>query len=199
MIDGDTIRRVACTPGRRVALGVLVALVVGVHQPGHGALIPLSFEALTQKSKHVVTGKVVRMRCYREAVENLGVVLFTDVTLQVKGQYKGSFREKELTIKVPGGTVGNTRQLWPEAARFAVGELVLVFVCEVKGKLMMTGWKQGKYRLSANGATVLGKGDLPIGRSIPLSTAGSQVRLFSVSAPASSREKKGRTRSGGDR
>ena len=163
-------------------VSLLVAVILGASgQLCHGTLIPLSFEGLTQKSKHVVTGKVIRLRSYRERLENVGELIVTDVTIAVKSQLKGSFTQKELTLQVPGGTVGKTREIWPEAAQFSPGEQVLVFVRQVKGKLMITGWQQGKYRLSTDGATVLGKSALPIGRRIPLFTVASQVRLYSAS------------------
>lgn len=171
------------TFGRQVFAFALLAGMVGAGAPAPGALLPLSFEELTHKSKHVITGKVVRMRSYHETVEPLGDMIFTDVTIEVRSQILGTFEKKEITLKVPGGVVGALRQLWPEAARFREGELVLVFVCEVKNRLMITGWKQGKYRLSSDGGSVLGGGGLPIGRRTPLSTVRSQVQLFAATRP----------------
>jgi len=166
-----------------VLLATLLTALLGMSAPARGALIPLSVEEMTHKSKHVVTGKVVRTRSYYEVVENLGTVIYTDVTIRLTGRIMGAFEKKEMTLKVPGGVVGKVRQVWAEAAEFAEGELVLVFVREFKNHLLITGWKQGKYRLTPDAGTVLGKGNLPIGRRTPLSTVRIQVRLFNATRP----------------
>lgn len=171
-------------PARRVLALAMLAATFGVGAPASGALVPLSFEQLTHKSKYVLTGEVVRARSYRETIENVGSVIFTDVTIRVRKRIAGTFRHKEITLKVPGGTVGTIRQVWAEASRFVEGELVLVFVSQFKDELRVTGWKQGKYRLSPDGETVLGRGDLPIGRPMPLSTVSAQVTLFAATKPS---------------
>ncbi len=164
----------------------LLAALLGTSATARAALIPLSFEELTHRSKHVITGKVVRLRPYYEEMENLGNVIFTDVTIEVTSRIMGTFSNREMTLKVPGGVVGRVRQVWAEAAEFTEGELVLVFVSEIRGELMVTGWRQGKYRLSPDGATVLGRGDLPIGRSTPISSVRGQVELFDATRPPAS-------------
>ena len=126
---------------------------------------------------------MVRTRSYYEEVAKLGTIIFTDVTIRISSDILGTFARKEMTIKVPGGVVGKVGQLWAEASEFTEGELVLVFVREVRKQLRVTGWRQGKYRLSPDGGTVLGKGDLPIGRSTPLSTVRAQVELFDATRP----------------
>ena len=164
----------------------LLTALLGMSAPARGALIPLSVEEMTHQSKHVVTGKVVRTRSYYEDVENLGTIIYTDVTIRLTSRILGAFEKKEMTLKVPGGVVGKVRQVWAEAAEFAEGELVLVFVREFKNQLLITGWKQGKYRLTPDAGTVLGKGNLPIGRNTPLSTVRTQVRLFNATRPPAS-------------
>ena len=135
-------RRDAKSLGRLAAFVLLAALigtsVIATSSPARGALIPLSFEELTHKSKHVITGKVIRTRSYFEEVENLGTVIFTDVTIQVTSRIMGTFEKKEMLLEVPGGVVGKLRQVWAEAAEFTEGELVLVFVCDSKNHLMIT-------------------------------------------------------------
>ncbi len=170
----------------RLSACVLLAAILGTSSPARGALIPLSVEEMTHKSKHVVTGKVVRTRSYFEDVENIGTIIYTDVTIQLTSRIMGAFGKKEMTLKVPGGVVGKVRQVWAEAAEFTAGELVLVFVSEFKNQLLITGWRQGKYRLSPDAGTVLGKGNLPIGRRTPLSTVRNQVRLFNATRPPAS-------------
>lgn len=171
----------------RACFMLLLVGIAGASSSVRGALIPLSVEELTHLSKHVVTGKVVRTRSYYEAVEDLGNVIYTDVTIRLTTQIVGTFQDKEMTLKVHGGVVGQLRQIWCEAPVFTEGELVLVFVREFKGRFMVTGWKQGKYRLSSDSRTVLGKGSLPIGRSIPLSTVSHQVKLYDTTRPPGSK------------
>ena len=138
-----TMDRAVASPGWLAAF-VLLAAVLGANGTARGALIPLSFEELTHKSKHVVTGKVIRTHSYYEDVENLGTIIFTDVTIRISSRILGTFEKKEMTIKVPGGVVGKVGQLWAEAAEFTEGELVLVFVKRVQEAAQGHGLEAGQ-------------------------------------------------------
>ncbi len=148
-----------------------------------GALKRVSFEEIAVRSEMVATGKVVRLRSYREEVENVGLLPFTDVTIRVTGWLKrpNSTQEvEEITFRTLGGTLDGVRYVCPEAAHYEVNESVLVFLRRgADRRLCNTGWKQGKYRLSPDGTAAIGRPSLPIGRSTPLSTIRSQVALFS--------------------
>ena len=158
---------------------ILVTSQAGVS----AALVPLSFEELTRGTRYIVTGRVVKMESYVAPYHGLGDWVFTDVTVRIDRAFKGNSSEAalksgEVTFQVVGGTIGGVECICPEAASYALNERVIVFLRPVGTRLWNTGWQQGKYRLSADGASVLGGGRLPIGRRTPMRTIEDQIRRF---------------------
>jgi hypothetical protein len=161
--------------GRRLP-AVIVLLALGA--PGRSAsasVIPLTFEELTQKSKHVITGEVTGLRSYRAPFHDLGEVIFTDVTVRIDRVLKGAPAGKEITIQVLGGEIGTHFQLCLESPRYMLGEKVLIFARDYHHALWNTGWSQGKYALDPSGATVRGDAKMPIARDTALSDIESEV------------------------
>jgi len=145
-------------------------------------LIPYNFASLVEKSKYIVTGEVVNIRAYWAPFHGVGQVIHSDVTLRIARVLKGAGaevrEEKELTIQILGGQVGEARQICLESAEYELGEKVLVFVREYNGKLWNTGWLQGKFKLTFDSSTVRGGLTLPITRDLPLSTVENLVHYY---------------------
>jgi len=165
--------RRSCSPWHTLAVALAAVLAA---TSAHAALLSYTLPQLIEKSRHVVTGEVTEVRCYRAPFHDLGEVTFTDVTIRVDGVLKGS-AVKQVTVQVLGGEIGTAVERCPDSPRFTKGEKVLVFLREYHGALWTTGWLQGKYTLSDDGSTVKGVQTLPISRDTPLESLKAEVKL----------------------
>jgi hypothetical protein len=155
------------------------------------AVLRLSESALAERSKYIVTGEVLELKSYRGQFLDLGEVIFTDVKIRVNRVLKGRPEGTEITVQVPGGEIGRSFQICPDAPRYEKGEKVLLFLREYNGRLWNTGWLQGKYRLIDSATIVRGVEGLPVSADIPLSSLEAHLRgviqaSSSAESPASS-------------
>jgi hypothetical protein len=173
---------------RSFILALTALCVLGGSFRARAAVLPLSFEELTKRSKYIVTGEVVELRSYMAPFKGGGECMFTDVKIRIDSVLKGKPAGAEVTVQILGGRIGDAWQVCLEAPRYKQGEKVLAFLREENGKLSNTGWCQGKYPIVQEGQQgqpcARGKGNLPIAGDVPLTTIRDQVRLFS-SAEAS--------------
>ena len=148
-----------------------------------GAVMRLSFEELTHRSKWIVTGTVVRLESSLVSMAGVGECLVTDVTLRVESRVKGPEESgrpetSEVVLRILGGELNDTWQRCLEAPRYRLKERVLVFLREHQGKLWNTGWQQGKYTLLDDGQTVHGRPLFPIATRLALSRVRGQIELY---------------------
>ena len=89
--------------GRRMAAGLGLALLLAALGAPSFASVFLKEDvaSLAGKSRAVVHARVAEMRSYWNAERTM---IFTDVTLEVKGRLRGT-AEGQLVVRVPGGTV----------------------------------------------------------------------------------------------
>jgi hypothetical protein len=87
---------------------------------------PADVESLTAASDAVVHGKVLSASSHWGKA---GGQIFTAVTLKAIETWKGDARD-EITVVVPGGSVGDLSQTVSGAAEFSAGEEVVVFLQE---------------------------------------------------------------------
>ena len=175
--------------GRRfLALALLAGILAGP-RPAAAALVKLSLQEMTQRSKLVLSGEVLELNSYWAPFAGGGECIYTDVKIRVETTLKGKPAAAEVTVQVLGGQVGEEWQVCLEAPRYRKGEKVLVFLREENGKLRNTGWIQGKYEVLPEGAdvsTVRGKSSLPIAGDVPLAAIQDEVRRLDAAAPAPS-------------
>ena len=148
-----------------IAVSVTVALFVN---PGVASalVLELSLEELTLGADHIATGTVSELE---SRWENDGLI-YTYVTLQPEEYLKGDSAADELTVKVPGGTVGGITLRVADAPRFAAGERVLVFLEDEHSPVYRSlGGFQGKQTIS-NG--------LVVERGAPLSAIENEIRAI---------------------
>jgi len=106
----------------------------------------MSVEELTFKSSKIITGTVTDVRSQWET-ENGRNLIFTYVILQVETDIKGT-GPKIITIKVPGGQVGDIAQWVSDTPQFVSGEKVLLFL---QGEpFEVVGGYQGKFIIQDN-------------------------------------------------
>jgi hypothetical protein len=181
--------------GRRLPAALLFpALYLAAGLPAaKAALIPLDLEQLSVSSSRIVCGEVIEVRSYWGRLLDLGEVILTDVRIRVDETWKGAV-EKEITVQLLGGRIGERWQYCPESPRFQRGEKVLLFARSWNQKLWTTGWLQGKYRLleTPNGLEVEGKERHPVAAPEPLPLLRERVktilRLKASQAASASKE-----------
>jgi hypothetical protein len=121
------------------------AIAVGLSQsPAANAttLVELSPQQLTDASDYIVRGTVKAVISTIDGRDRV----WTQVQIAVGERLKGPTDLDNLTLVVPGGTVGDHTTVVHLAPRFATGEEVLVFAEIVEsGLTVVTGMLQGKF------------------------------------------------------
>ena len=136
----------ASRPTRRW-LGLLI-LFVGVFflSTGHAStVLRLDLESLVANSEQIVLGDVVD----RTSFEREGRI-FTDIEVEVVENWKGTAHEETVTIRHPGGRVGDVTTRVHGLPEFKLKERIVVFL-ETTPKLdafTVTGLRQGKFHVA---------------------------------------------------
>jgi hypothetical protein len=104
------------------AVCVLVTLLPG--DAGATVLTPIEFSELVRASQAIAYGQVLSVRA-RQSGDRLRIE--TLVTLRVDRYLKGDLGP-EVTLLVPGGTLGRYRSIVVGAPRFTEGEEVVLFL-----------------------------------------------------------------------
>ncbi|MFC2108313.1 matrixin family metalloprotease [Candidatus Bipolaricaulota bacterium] len=130
-------------PNRRLAtrwlLPIIVAAIavfVGVLQT-LGVTEEMDLEELTAASAQIINGRVTNMTSYWDVGR-----IFTDVTIDVLGYVLG-FGPSSMTVRVPGGIVGEIMESVSDVPHFELGQEVILFLRDVYFEVV--GWSQGKF------------------------------------------------------
>lgn len=143
-----------------IVLSSLLVLCLAIVVPANTTFAQveeLSLEELTHKASTILIGKVIGFSSRWNDEQTL---ILTDVTISVSEYIKGD-EGPQITIAVPGGTVGDLHLEVSDTPTFAIGQEVLLFLKE--DYFRVVGWRQGKYTLKDN--MILEKG-LPVERFI---------------------------------
>lgn len=131
---------------------VLAVLIMGFHAHNEFALVKsMNTKELTKKADSILIGKVVHMESRWNGKRTK---IFTHVTIAVEEYIKGTSDAKRITIRIPGGEVGDIAEIVSDVPRFEEGERVLLFL--PPSSFPIVGWFQGKYTIERN--RVLEKG-----------------------------------------
>jgi len=172
--------------------GILLLLtigLVGVPRPaGATVFVAMSDADLTRASNVILTGTVAGIRSVATPNDDR---IRTYITLDVNEVLKGRLRRRTVTIREPGGNVGNMGLRVYGTPEFAVGENVFVFLQRHgDGTLGTTSLGLGKYRISGGtlgiaertlDAQVVGGSERDL-RSLKAMTAA--IRRHVMTAPA---------------
>ena len=107
-----------------------------------------SVEELARASDLVVRGEVLRQRSRLGAD---GSRIYTFVEIRVAQSWRGQ-APAVVTVRVPGGVVGDRGQRVDGAAAFADGDEVVVFLAPAGRVHQVTGMAQGKFAVRAGEA-----------------------------------------------
>jgi len=101
----------------------------------------ITLEKLIKDSAVIVIGKVKKIESKIEGEKNI----WTYVTIECKQYLKGN-KKIELTVRIPGGEVGELGQYVSGTPKYKVGEEVLSFLGQdTMGTYYVNGWENGKY------------------------------------------------------
>jgi len=124
----------------RWTLGAAAALVLATGLASASTVIGLSIEDQARLSKYVVVGRVIG----QHGVEDPDNGIETEVTIAVKNVLKGDVRRGEnLVFHTRSGEVGEESSQAVGEAEFHAGQLALVFIEEIDGRLYNLGLSMG--------------------------------------------------------
>ncbi len=125
-------------------LALFLFVVLGTMQMVSAVAIQQTLKQLVDNSSDIVRGSVMEKESFWNEDKNY---IFTRVTLQVEETLKGSQTvPSKVSVIIPGGEVGETGLGVEHAARFEVGEEVVVFLSPLDNSdFMVAAWEQGKY------------------------------------------------------
>ena len=119
-----------------LALLVLFALV----GTASAEVEDMSLADLIGKANTILQGKVSKVEPHWNKDQTM---IYTSVTVSVGGYLKGGTTAREVTIEVPGGTVGEIGLWVSDTPTFEEGQEVILFLREEYFQIV--GWFQGRY------------------------------------------------------
>ncbi|HZI92683.1 MAG TPA: hypothetical protein VFE84_00450 [Patescibacteria group bacterium] len=122
------------------ALAIAAFIVAGSGFAGASTFLKEDIASLKKQSEAVVHAKVVDVRSYWDSDH---AVIYTDVTLDIKGRLLGS-SDNQMIVRVPGGTVGDFTVAMEGAPKFDLDDEVVAFIARwYDGAPMVAGYFQG--------------------------------------------------------
>jgi hypothetical protein len=114
-------------------------------------VVPMSEADLASEAAAVVLGRVTNLSSHLDAAHGQ---IFTDVTLGVDEVVAGPALPATVTLRQPGGQVGNVRTWIDGSPEFSIGERVLVYLKVARdGTLRVLQLYQGKLSVMVNPLT----------------------------------------------
>jgi hypothetical protein len=188
--EGATTRRPAFAARRRswsvclfVALALAAFFAMNAAPADASVLVPLSLEQMSAGAQNIVYAETLSTTARFAGADSQwsggGGTIETVVRLKVLDTVKGQGRQ-ELTIVVPGGTVGDLTFYLDTAPRFTVGDTAVVFLDDT-GQVI--GGQQGKMNV-VDGEVVRLKKPVSQVLGIAAANSGGEVSGRSISTVA---------------
>jgi len=113
----------------------------------------VGLDYLVAENETIVVGEATSARSYWNAA---GTFILTDVQVSVSQVLKGSVKSKEITVTVPGGTVGELTSVVVGGAQLAPGKTYVLFLDRIdlpgsKGVLAVHDHGQGAFDVDLEG------------------------------------------------
>lgn len=109
---------------------------------------------LAKATKYSIVGKVSQILPSTIVVGSDGTQrIFTDVVINVEKDINGRYKDKKISVRTMGGTVGDITMISESSPTFSVGERVLIFVAEKEpesiygNEYYVGGLEKGKFTL----------------------------------------------------
>lgn len=111
---------------RKLLAGLTFAIVAGAAVPaGATTLVRQSLEDLVADNGVIVVGEVIGTHSYWNEG---GTFILTDVKIQAQEVLKGKAESGEITVTIPGGTVGDLSTVIVDGAELEEGRSYLLFL-----------------------------------------------------------------------
>ena len=135
------------TVGRILAALIVVAGVFWASTASSTSALKFDLQSLVVNSNQIVVADVTEMRSLRKEGR-----IYTDTTLEVRETWKGDAAE-EVTVRLPGGRIGDTVTRVHGMPGFQTGERVVAFLKERydeedANRFSVTGLRQGKFHVA---------------------------------------------------
>jgi len=122
----------------------VLVLLLTIPRPAAAIVERLSLEEMVLRSHLILYGTVSQVKSNPDHEE--GIVTF--VSIAVAGEIKGRAPGGVITLRLPGGVVGDLGLRVSDVPHFVPGERVIAFLEAGKGGFFgVTGWDQGKFVL----------------------------------------------------
>jgi hypothetical protein len=133
--------------GRILAALVVVAGLFWASAAASTTALKFDLQSLVVNSNQIVVADVTEMRSLRKQGR-----IYTDTTLEVRETWKGEATE-EVTVRLPGGRIGDTVTRVHGMPGFQTGERVVAFLKERyddddSKRFSVTGLRQGKFHIA---------------------------------------------------
>jgi hypothetical protein len=177
--EGELLKKGGTYMNNRKMMGFVLLLIVFISfsfaQNGLAIVERMNLKQLTDESEKIVVGTVKDVNS-RWETESGGNLIFTYVSIGIETYVKGVGTDV-ITIKIPGGKVGDINQEVSDTPRFELNEKVLLFL-QQGGLHQVVGGYQGKFVI---------QGGKVLGQNIPVDEFIGRIRtLMQESSPESS-------------
>lgn len=129
----------------------LIAIALGARATVEAATVEaMTLDEMARRAEIIFIGRCLGSRADWNAG---GTRVYTYVSFEVERYLKGGAGERELTVRLWGGRVGEMMAVVPGTPRFSPGEEVLVFCAGSRARVpTVLGLSLGKFSLTRDGA-----------------------------------------------
>lgn len=128
---------------RRICLIALSALLVICTSATGTTLARMSVMQMTHAARNIV-----RARCLANSTAWDAGEIWTFTTFEVDENWKGTPRDKQIVVRLLGGTLGGLTSSVSGVPRFVEGEDVILFLePTARGDFSVVSWMQGTFRV----------------------------------------------------
>jgi hypothetical protein len=133
---------------KQIHLALLIALLA-MSTAEATTLARMSVTQMTHAAK-----SIVRARCLTNSAAWDAGEIWTFTIFEVEENWKGVPHDKQITVRLLGGTVGGLTSSVSGVPRFAEGEEVILFLePTARGDFSIVSWMQGTFRVRRDGAS----------------------------------------------
>jgi len=134
---------------RRIHLASIIALLAMCTAATGTTLARLSVAQMTHAAK-----RIVRARCLANSTAWDTGEIWTFTTFEVEENWKGAPHDKQIAVRLLGGTVGGLTSSVSGVPRFVNGEEAILFLePTTRGDFSIVSWMQGTFRVRRDGVS----------------------------------------------
>jgi len=134
---------------RKIHLTLFIALLAMCTAVAATTLARMSVAQMTHAAR-----RIVRARCLANSTAWDAGEIWTFTTFEVEENWKGAPRDKQIAVRLLGGTVGGLTSSVSGVPRFVEGEEAILFLePTTRGDFSIVSWMQGTFRVRRDGVS----------------------------------------------